>query len=299
MAPVLFLLCAALVPLTVRLQRGFGLSGLASAEGAQDLIDKFQELEALVKDSHGSNPELQSQLEALRGQLNDLKTGQARLEAQRAEMMERTLGHTHEADSAERLWIATCFAMATESLGGRLGQEDMSALRRLASDELPRSEAAGMPLFHMLAACLPKRTEEGPSATLALEILTSVAAELGHKRPKNVPPLPEAWLNQSRSEAAETEVRELPVELWDLMRRQAEIVTKPKPVEGPPMVFLLAGILPGVRLITYLHGKWKERKRNKEEQQAAQAAEALKSSEESKESKKSPKAVKQEKKKDK
>lgn len=263
-------------------------------------MDKFEELEGLVKNSHGADPELQSQLETLRDQLKDLKAGQERLEVQRQEMLEKTLSDdTHEADQAERLWVATCFAMATESLGGSLGKEDMDALKRLASDELPVAEAAAMPLFHMMAACLPKRTEQGPSAVLALEILTTVASEMGQKGPKNTPPLPEAWLTQSQGEAAESEVRELPAELWELMKDQAKIVTKKKPIEGPPMVFLLAGILPGIRLLNYLYGKWKERKQKRDEQQAAEAAEALKSESSKEESKKGPKAVKQEKKKDK
>eukprot|EP00931_Biecheleriopsis_adriatica_P064983 TRINITY_DN3961_c0_g2_i1.p1 TRINITY_DN3961_c0_g2~~TRINITY_DN3961_c0_g2_i1.p1 ORF type:complete len:326 (-),score=111.68 TRINITY_DN3961_c0_g2_i1:130-1107(-) len=282
-----FMLHAVLLPLTSRLalcSLGCFSAALAAAEGSVILIDKFNELKEMVaaqaasgKTDPGMMAQYMDQLAQMEKQIKELQIGQAKYEETKESLQKRTQEEPKVAAKADSAWAASCFAMAVESLGGSLSEEERAALERLAQDDLPAQEASLMPLFRMAAVCLEKRSED---ASRALDLLAQVSAAAKHahqakadakKRKKGAapsqsveqrpPPMPEEWVELSEQEDAVAKVRELSAETWALMKEQAERATwKPHWTErGPPKVFLLAGIVPAVRLIFYLLEKRKSR----------------------------------------
>eukprot|EP00931_Biecheleriopsis_adriatica_P064982 TRINITY_DN3961_c0_g1_i1.p1 TRINITY_DN3961_c0_g1~~TRINITY_DN3961_c0_g1_i1.p1 ORF type:complete len:342 (-),score=121.57 TRINITY_DN3961_c0_g1_i1:82-1056(-) len=280
------MLHAALLPLTSSMllcSLGWCSAALAAAEGSASLADKFSELKEMVAAQAAgghADPGMMDQLAQMEKQIQELQIGQAKLEESKASLLKRTQEEPEVAAKADSAWAASCFAMAVESLGGSLSEEETAALERLAKDEFPAREASLMPLFRMAAVCLEKRTAGGKDASLALDLLAQVGAAAKHAHQakadaksrkkgaapsQNVdarpPPMPEEWVELAEREEAVAKVREQSAETWALMKEQAERATwKPHWSErAPPKVFLLAGIVPAVRLIFYLLEKRKSR----------------------------------------
>eukprot|EP00441_Pelagodinium_beii_P036008 CAMPEP_0197632136 /NCGR_PEP_ID=MMETSP1338-20131121/9031_1 /TAXON_ID=43686 ORGANISM="Pelagodinium beii, Strain RCC1491" /NCGR_SAMPLE_ID=MMETSP1338 /ASSEMBLY_ACC=CAM_ASM_000754 /LENGTH=299 /DNA_ID=CAMNT_0043203687 /DNA_START=49 /DNA_END=948 /DNA_ORIENTATION=+ len=284
------LFCSALLPLASRPGHSLtACAGLVAAEegvsAAKELEDKFMQLKELIGD-RSADPQLQEQIKKMEEQLKELKAGQESLDQAKLELAGRT--------PIASAWTSSCFAMALETLGGTLNANEHAALELLAKKELSRAEAAQMPLFRMVAACLPKAEDEGEDGKLAAELLEQVkdniieARKTAPKPPPGLPPpmqkslqskhiaaplMPEAWVAEAEGEDGAEKVRTLTERMWELMQIQAEHATKKThwTERGPPKIFLLAAIVPGYQIISYYRKKWKEKAREAEVKQAEKA----------------------------
>mmetsp|Transcript_39542 Transcript_39542/g.73721 ORF Transcript_39542/g.73721 Transcript_39542/m.73721 type:complete len:332 (+) Transcript_39542:50-1045(+) len=219
----------------------------------EELIHRFDQLkESIDQSDEELDPDLQGNLTKIENQLKELRKGKEDLKGAQ-EMFDRTRKDLDQTDNA---WSATCFAMATETLGGRLTKDLMTALEKLVADDLPPAQAAQMPLFRMVNVCIRKRTEGGATAELALELLKQVMASM--KRGKHPPKMPTEWVELSNSEEAYQQVRDQSQRLWKMMKFQADIAVKNNhwTKKGPPAFFLVFAL----PLPLYYLGDWLWRK---------------------------------------
>ncbi|CAE7235808.1 unnamed protein product [Symbiodinium necroappetens] len=199
----------------------------------QELQDRFDELKASLDKSEEEDPELRNSLKDIEQQLEELKQGKLDLD-QAKQQLHRS---REELDAADAAWTATCFALASEFLGGT--REIMDSLERLVANDLPPEEAAEIKLFRMVNVCVHKRAEGGETSALALDLLKQVMAAM--KRGKRPPKMPREWADFADSEDAAAQVREQSDKLWDLFRAQADIAVKNShwTKRGPPLFFLV------------------------------------------------------------
>jgi len=282
--PGLLALGVALLPLVVRFP-AHGSFGLVAAQVAPfepfigataEIVDRFQQLKSLIDaKGHEVSDDMKGQLEAMQKQLDDLQQQQASLLATAASLS--AAESLASGSSGGISWAASCLAMATESLGGKLSGQDFDALGRLAKDELPATDAAALPLFRMAAVCLSK-VEEGASdadAATVLELRDTLAAVLAEGKQvgsPSTPSLPPTWELQAHGLAGEARVREMTKEMWLLLAVHAKRATKSTAPDRPPMIFLLAAIVPAVQFIRYIQQKWDERRSRKALEASSEAS---------------------------
>ncbi|CAE7796569.1 unnamed protein product, partial [Symbiodinium sp. CCMP2592] len=178
----------------------------------QELQEKFYQLKASIDDSEEADPEVLNTLHSIEQQMEELKEGNQNLEEAK-QQLERS---RESLDAADAAWTATCFALATQSLG--FTREIMSSFERLVANDLPPEEAAELKLYRMVNVCIHKRAEGGETSELALDLVKQVMAAM--KRGKRPPKMPREWADDADSEDAATQVREQSDKLWDLMRAQ-------------------------------------------------------------------------------
>ncbi|CAL1141070.1 unnamed protein product [Cladocopium goreaui] len=213
-------------------------SGEAAPEGsiaAVELEKRFEQLKAMASaEGKAADPEFLQMMEDLEKQLQGLKEGQEQLQKSQEEA-ERSRKQTAMEDST---WVAACFAMATESLGGSLSKELFEAVGRAAEDNMTLEEAAELPLFRMATVCLGKRLDEGETARTQ-EMFKHVT--MGLKRGRKPPPLPEAWVEESASDEVKEQVRHLSPWAWNLLKMQAggAVYNSKWYNRGPPSFFLV------------------------------------------------------------
>ncbi|OLP84716.1 hypothetical protein AK812_SmicGene34366 [Symbiodinium microadriaticum] len=221
----------------------------------QELQDRFDELKASLDKSEEEDPELRNSLKDIEQQLEELKQGKLDLD-QAKQQLHRS---REELDAADAAWTATCFALASEFLGGT--REIMDSLERLVANDLPPEEAAEIKLFRMVNVCVHKRAEGGETSALALDLLKQVMAAM--KTGKRPPKMPREWADFADSEDAAAQVREQSDKLWDLFRVQADIAVKNShwTKRGPPLFFLVFALpLPLYYVVDWLWRKWRARK---------------------------------------
>jgi len=218
----------------------------------QELQEKFYQLKASIDDTEEADPEVLNTLQSIEQQMEEVKQGNQNLEEAK-QQLERS---RESLDAADAAWTATCFALATQSLG--FTREIMNSFERLVANDLPAEEAAELKLFRMVNVCIHKRAEGGETSELALDLVKQVMAAM--KRGKRPPKMPKEWADDADSEDAATQVREQSDKLWDLMRAQAEVAVKNNhwTKRGPPLFFLVFALpLPLYYVVDWLWRKWR------------------------------------------
>eukprot|EP00434_Breviolum_minutum_P024980 symbB.v1.2.022067.t1/scaffold1943.1/size95470/1 len=220
--------------------------------GAAELEKKFVQLKALAeKEGKSADPDFLRTMEDLKKQLEALKEGQEQLQKAKEEAARSRKATSHE----DNAWVAACFAMSTETLGGSLSKDDFHFIERFAEENLTLEEAAELPLFRMATVCLGKRLDED-EVLRTTEMLKHVT--MGRKPP----PLPQEWVEESERDATKEQVRHLSPWAFGLLKMQAEgaVYNSKWYNRGPPSFFLILALpVPLYYAVLWVLEKWRGR----------------------------------------
>jgi len=246
------------------------------------------QLKALAeKEGKSADPDFLRTMEDLKKQLEALKEGQEQLQKAKEEAARSRKATSHE----DNAWVAACFAMSTETLGGSLSKDDFHFIERFAEENLTLEEAAELPLFRMATVCLGKRLDED-EVLRTTEMLKHVT--MGLKRGRKPPPLPQEWVEESERDATKEQVRHLSPWAFGLLKMQAEgaVYNSKWYNRGPPSFFLILALpVPLYYAVLWVLEKWRGRsaaapKEIKDDGKKTQSKTAVKDSKEEKQEEK-------------